>query len=231
MESARLVRSIFVALSAVLLLAPMSARALDKDFQQWSVLNLEHTFENRIVAHLELQNRFEDDWGDVERIILRPTFSYKLTDEFSIGEGVGWQRKFPHPGGEEQFLDIYQFYTQFMYAHKGDEFSFQDRLRFEQNFVDNVDPMLHRARNRVRVTYPAPASLYAVSMDELFIYFNGNEKSVRSGFDQNRFFVGLGYKLSSQFSIESGYQLQSLNRHGVENRAIHIIPVFMNWQF
>ncbi len=61
---------------------------------------------------------------------------------------------------------------------------------------------------------------------------NNTDWGARSGFDQNRFFFGLGYKLneSGSLSLEVGYLNQYLYRRSATDRMNHIFSVnlFLN---
>jgi hypothetical protein len=72
----------------------------------------------------------------------------------------------------------------------------------------------------VRLTYPlpfAPAWFVAVA-DELFVNLNTIRDGPLTGFDQNRFFAGVGHHLTPHVRVEVAYLNQVLNgRRGSED--------------
>ena len=53
-----------------------------------------------------------------------------------------------------------------------------------------------------------------VLYDEIFVSLNAARNGPRSGFDQNRLFVGLNRKINRYVSMDIGYQNQSINTPG-----------------
>lgn len=83
---------------------------------------------------------------------------------------------------------------------------------FEQNPGNISDGLDNAIRFRYQTRYYKPlnkstldtGALYLMAFQETFLYIL-DERGRISNFDQNRIFIGLGYKFSSKFTLEAGY--------------------------
>jgi hypothetical protein len=64
-----------------------------------------------------------------------------------------------------------------------------------------------------------------VVYDEIFVNLNAVKNGPDSGFDQNRFFVGINREFTKQFNMDVGYQMQAINGNqaGLINQINNII--------
>jgi uncharacterized protein DUF2490 len=85
--------------------------------------------------------------------------------------------------------------------------------------------------------YSIPATkAYLIAIDELFVYFNSIDQgpkshSVQTGVNQNRSYIGVGYKLMPQLNVDTGYQLQYVNNYGIPDLLNHIWMTNINVNF
>jgi Protein of unknown function (DUF2490) len=78
--------------------------------------------------------------------------------------------------------------------------------------------------------------LYVIAVDELFVYFNNLNDSprasqVQQGINQNRSYVGLGYKITPDINVDTGYQLKYVNNFGKQDMFNHIWLTNVNVRF
>jgi len=66
-----------------------------------------------------------------------------------------------------------------------------------------------------------------VAWNELFVSLNETDWGAQSGFDQNRVFLGFGWKPYSthQSRVEIGYLNQHINRSGSQNLTNHLLSI------
>ena len=65
----------------------------------------------------------------------------------------------------------------------------------------------------LRGDFPLPdAPEWAIVVcDEIFVNINSVGNGPDSGFDQNRFFLGMNRQFTEHFNMDLGYQMQALN--------------------
>ncbi|UJP05914.1 MAG: DUF2490 domain-containing protein [Nitrosomonas sp.] len=173
---------------------------------------------------MEGQGRFGNDATQFTQSLIRPGVGYAITDKLVAWVGYAWAPtaeplalKSGHPFNE------HRIWQQVTWA---DNFSFGRlslRSRFEQRFFDHNAPIhgdddvAHRFRQLVKLAVPIPAidpNLSFIVQSELFVAMNtvGNPGFISRGYDQNRAFVGLGYKVNQYATVELGYMNQFINR-------------------
>ena len=66
-----------------------------------------------------------------------------------------------------------------------------------------------------------------MAWDEVFIHLNDTNWGADGGFDQNRLFLGFGWKrdLTSRCRVEAGYLNQHVNRSGRTDVANHLVAI------
>ena len=115
---------------------------------------------------------------------------------------------------------------------------FCNRLRLEQRFFALEGDSAHRMRHRLRLVYSLPDSkAYLIALDELFVYFNSIDDpgrlqhSVQTGINQNRSYLGLGYKIMPNLNVDTGYQLQYVHNYGAADWVNHVWMTNVNVNF
>jgi hypothetical protein len=77
----------------------------------------------------------------------------------------------------------------------------------------------------VRFSHPLNKEWSLVGSNELFINANTVDWGPVAGFDQNRVFVGVGYKIDSSLRAEVGYMNQYINRDLNYDRDFHLLSL------
>ncbi|KTC93760.1 DUF2490 domain-containing protein [Legionella drozanskii] len=212
--------------------------AVQRDFQTWpnvlAIGRFSHadTGFGRIRVWLEAQQRIGDDSSKFTQILFRPGLGYALTKNLSMWMGYGWIRTgvplTNAPFGE------HRIWEQLLWEKTNPHFTFISRTRLEQRYFQNRFKMAFRVRQLLRLVVPLDdrSRFSFVSNDELFWHHNdyiGRKNS--EGFDQNRYFIGLGYKINTNATTEIGYMNQYIRRFDVPNFLAHIVSVnlFLNF--
>ena len=172
---------------------------------------------------MEGQGRFGNDATQFTQSLIRPGLGYAITDKIVVWAGYAWAPTaepltIAHPFNE------HRIWQQVTWA---DNFSFgrlSARSRLEQRFFDHNAPLpgandvAHRFRQLVKLAVPMPSidpNLSFIVQSELFIAMttiDNNPGFISRGYDQNRAFVGLGYKVNQYATVELGYMNQFINR-------------------
>ncbi len=101
-----------------------------------------------------------------------------------------------------------------------------------------MDGVSVRARYKLKGFYPLGHSnkWSLVLFDELFVNLNSPENGPHSGVEQNRINAGILRKITDNFSIEGGYQLQHRFISGPNNPKQsdlinHFLLLYLNYNF
>ncbi|MDD1621521.1 MAG: DUF2490 domain-containing protein [Methylococcaceae bacterium] len=230
---------LFTALALALVSVSVSAESgpVRDDFGVW----ISNTFQTDFggspyLAFLELAPRTKTDNDQFNQIIVRPLLGYKLNKQLQLWAGYTWQGEYSEQTDFElatndamQQLQWIDNWTQ--------QLNFQYRFRLEQSFFADEGDFGHRMRHRFRFMYSIPDSkAYLIAVDELFVYFNSIDegrlaRSVQTGINQNRSYVGIGYKLTPHLNIDTGYQLQYVHNYGTPDLTNHIWLTNINVNF
>jgi hypothetical protein len=225
-----------LALSIFLAFSP-GVRA-DEDFGVWVSNTYQTDFGgSNYLAFLELAPRTKNDNGEFSQIIVRPLVGYKLTKELSLWLGYTWQGEYTKSHGDKFDNATNDILEQLQWVHDlTPDLNVQYRFRVEQRFFADAD-VAHRLRQRFRFQYSIPdTKAYLIAFDELFIYFNDlnyspREGSVQQGINQNRSYVGVGYKITPHINVDTGYQLQYVNNYGKQDLFNHVWLTNINVKF
>lgn len=207
-----------------------SQAATQHDFQSW--LNLTATGNvpqrdktpSRIKYWLEGQERVGDDSSRFTQTLLRPGLGYALTANLSLWVGYAWIHT-GKPLTNNPFSED-RIWQQLLWTKTTPRFTLTSRTRMEQRFLENNPKTAYRARQLVKVSIPLPYAKYSfVSSDEVFIHKNNFVGRNSSGFDQNRFFIGIAYRFNPKLTTEFGYMNQYIRRFGVPNFLTNIASI------
>jgi Protein of unknown function (DUF2490) len=226
-----------ILLLSVFLMFSSGARAND-DWGTWISNTYQTDFGgSKYLAFLELAPRFKHDSGDFQQFIIRPLVGYKLTKEVSLWLGYTWQGEYTKSHDDEFDNATNDIVEQLQWVHDlTPDLNFQYRFRVEQRFFADAD-VAHRLRQRFRFQYSIPdTKAYLIAFDELFIYFNDlnyspRASSVQQGINQNRSYVGVGYKITPHINVDTGYQLQYVNNYGKQDLINHVWLTNVNVKF
>lgn len=222
---------ILLAALGLLLCNPVAADQTVEDFQFWGnitalgnfgFLNPQNPDLKKFRWWMEGQGRFGNDASQFSQSLVRPGLGYAITDKVVVWAGYAWAPTC-EPLNRVGCFDEHRIWQQVTWA---DNFSFgrlSARSRFEERFFNHQAPIpgnddvAYRFRQLVKLAVPMPAvdpNLSFIVQSELFIAMNtvDNPGFISRGYDQNRAFVGLGYKLNQFATVELGYMNQFINR-------------------
>lgn len=216
---------------------PASANDIQDDWGMWFSNTFQTDFGGSpYLAFMELAPRTKHDNSEFRQVIVRPLLGYKVTRKLQLWIGYTWQGEYDKQNDFELATNDLMEQLQWI-DNLTPQLNFQYRLRLEQRVFAAEAATGHRMRHRFRFVYTLPGSkTYLIAVDELFVYFNSLnnsrlEHSVQSGINQNRSYVGIGYKLTPQLNIDTGYQLQYVNNFGAPDGANHIWLTNINFNF
>lgn len=204
--------------------------ATQDDFQTWLNLTAIGTFQKQdktpsnIKYWLEGQERVGDDSTRSTQSLLRSGLGYSLTDNLSLWLGYAWVQT-GYPLTSSPFAEN-RIWEQLLWMKTYSKFTLTSRTRMEQRFLENSPKTAYRARQMFKIGIPFKDSKFSlVSSEEVFIHKNNFTGTASRGFDQNRAFIGFGYRFNPNLITEIGYMNQYIRRVGVPNFLANIASV------
>ncbi len=232
---ARAIKTSFRILALLFVIPTVHA---EEDFSVWVSNTYQTDFGgSNFLAFLELAPRTRDYSGAFSQLLIRPILGYKASKEISLSLGYTWHGEYSKNLDDKFANATNDFIQQLQWIHDfSPALNFQYRLRLEQRFFADAD-IGHRIRQRFRVTYTIPGTqAYFIGADEIFIYLNNlnaslRESQVQQGINQNRSYAGFGYKITPDINVDTGYQLQYVNNFGRADLFNHIWLTNINVKF
>ena len=202
------------------------------------------------------QTRLSDQWGlwtdvhlrtkenllsDLSQGIVRVGLMYYLNDHTKLTAGYAYVNHFPAEGHTNVSQPEHRPWQQIQWHNNGPKSRLMQWIRLEERYRRRIlnDSELAegynygtRIRYNLMAAFPltkkgfAPGGLSLILNDE--VHLNLGRKVVYNYFDQNRFFVGLGYQLGRHTTLQGGYMnlFQQLAA-GNQYRNLHTARVFL----
>jgi hypothetical protein len=183
-------------------------------------------------VHLEYQWRRADGLSSWQQSLLRAGVNYTPLPGLTLQAGAAWIETFPYGtypiNGFGKTFPEYRLHQQAVLSNRLGRVDISHRFRLEERWIAKYNnaasespdsyTFLTRVRYMPRVQVPLqgatldPKEWYAAAFDEVLIGFGKNVGE--NIFDQNRIFLGGGYKFSSSLRAEIGYfqQIVQLGR-------------------
>jgi len=211
--------------------------ATQRDFQTWPNLtvtgNVDKQNQNlkRLKYWLEGQERFGSNSTRFSQTLLRTALGYAVKSNLSLWVGYAWI----HTGAPytTQPFSEDRIWEQLLWTKQIQYYIITSRTRMEQRFLANSNKVAYRVRQLVKVARSLEhlPQFSLVSYDELFWHKNDFVGRNGQGFDQNRFFLGIGYQFNDKITMEMGYMNQYIRRFDVPDFLTNIlsINVFVNF--
>lgn len=174
--------------------------------------------------------RLFDDADGFGQSILRPGLGRTLSDKSAVWAGYAWIRTSPATGAD---FDEHRVWQQLTWSEVLETGKLDFRSRLEERFVETGSDTGWRFRQLVALRRPFqidPRFSFVV-WDEVFLNFNDTDWGARDGFDQNRAFLGFGWKpnADSTWRIETGYLHQYVNRSARDDLSNHLFSINLFW--
>jgi long-subunit fatty acid transport protein len=175
----------------------------------------------------EGQVRVFDHLDRVSQGLARAAIGYNLTDKLTFWAGYTWN---PSRIADKPPTDEHDLFPALTYTDKTSWGVFSARSMTDFRFVDTKGPSAqtgYRYRQMVRFMHPFDFEprLSLIGWDEIFFNLNDTDWGQKSGLDQNRGFVGLGWNFTKELRIETGYMNWFLNTTTGRDTERHMATV------
>ena len=178
--------------------------------------------------------RYRDSGQELNQMLIRPGIGYALTDHSTVFVGYAHVTNYP-PVGE--LIMENRIWQQYQWSGPTPLGAFTTRSRLEERWQDNGSDTGLRFRELLKFNWPFwfhPAASFVVA-NELFVNLNNADwgaPTAKQGLDQNRGFVGIGYRWTPIILTEFGYMNQYINTApGTRDRMNNILSLNMYLDF
>ncbi len=231
---------------AFILFAGMSlaqpAKQVRESTQLWGAYFLQARLTDQLGLWTDVHLRTKEDLlSDLSQGIVRVGLMYYLNDHAKLTAGYAFVNHFPAEGHANISQPEHRPWQQIQWHTNTSKLRLTQWLRLEERFrrkIRDDDNLAEgysygtRLRYNFLAAWPltrkgtAPGGLSLILNDE--IHMNLGRKVVYNHFDQNRFFVGLGFQTGKHTSLQAGYMnvFQQLAAGNVY-RNLHTARVFL----
>lgn len=163
------------------------------------------------------------DGYTVGAVINQDAIGYRIDDHHTVF--LGYRFQWTHPPYSRVPVVENGAWQQHLYTYPSDYGTLQVRQRLDQRTVNISDELAVRYRLMLRFSHPLDGPWSVVGWDEFFASLNTVNWGPVAGFDQNRVFVGVGYKFDATYRTEVGYMNQYINRDLRNDLMVHAMSL------
>ena len=183
--------------------------AQDGNAGKWLVYFGNQKINNKWLLQSDFQYRLNQVSNQKSQLLLRAGLGYNLTEaNNNILIGLAYiQSNWEEGDVTKPVTKEQRIYQQYLYKQKVNNVFITHRVRLEERFI--ADDFGLRSRYFLSVQKPLNGkllnrrSVYASCFNELFLDIK-NQK-----FDRNRFYSGIGFGVSNDIRLETGYLIQA----------------------
>jgi Protein of unknown function (DUF2490) len=243
---------VFTAFSMSLL--AQSIRQNTSNNNVWLAYIGSHKIADKWSLHLEFQYRTSEGLSKTLQLLPRVGLNYHISSQAFVSAGYAFIQTYPYGAfGSKIDFPENRIWEQLQLKNQVGNFEWVSRFRLEQRYVQSpiviigfggpfnvTGPAIFTNRFRLLNRFSIPFkgktitnhSFYATIFDEFMINFGENVKT--NIFDQNRIFIGIGYKFPQLGRLEVGFLEQTIIRSDgikVENNHTFSISLMNNLDF
>lgn len=220
-----------------------SIRQVDNQTHVWLLLGGNHRVTENWGVHTDVQIRRADGVSSPQQFIARVGLEYRLRNGLILTAGYCWVHTSVY-GRQPSPKPFYENrgWQQLAFDHFMNRIRFLHRYRLENRWVerynvssDRMDIVYsNRIRYRIQLQIPLnktsveSGTWMAIASNEIYINFGRNIQY--NIFDQNRYYGGIGYQISTAMNMQLGYLNQRiLKSDGVRvenNRTIQLSCIY-----
>lgn len=207
---------VLLLLFACFALSSFGQKQVNTHEQAWLGYINQTRLSNKWGLWLDLHARRTDFLDRWNTLIFRPGVTYYINDHVRFTAGYALVGHYPAPG-LHTVRPEHRPWQQVLWTTRAKRLQTQQWIRIEERFNRKVvdDELVdgynfnYRFRYLLNLMVPLnrdfiePKTLFFAFNDE--IHINAGKKITNNYFDQNRFFVGLGYQFTKSFNAQLGY--------------------------
>ena len=210
--------------------------SVTSDFLTWNAASISGPLrkDGRFLVSLYGNARFRDNSSALGTTVIRPAIGWRVNPDLDVWVSYARviSRSEGRPDAEENRATQqanYRIPSPFGETLLGGRFS--GRTRLEERLRSNGNDVGVRFRQLVRWTRPISQTDFSVYFGgEIFFNLNSADWGQRAGFDQNRVFTGMSYRLSPKARIDTGYLNIIVNGRGGADRVLHHLQMSLSFR-
>jgi hypothetical protein len=212
-----------IVLVYALLFVATASHATDNDFQLWPVGRIYHAINKDWSVSFMARGRFDENASHTKDYLLRPYLSWTIVDDVpfidSLTVMAGYDYLHSFDGRDE-----HRAWQSAHHAVEHERLRLVHRVRLDERFVEDVDPIILRFRYRISTSHPlGDSAWYGIASDEVFANLNDDDEGPLSGFEQNRLRLGAGRYIFGRLRVEGGYEFQYARRRSKADEFRHVV--------
>jgi Protein of unknown function (DUF2490) len=248
-----IVVTLFFAIVSVVLSA-QSIRQNTSNSNVWFAYTGSHKIADKWSLYLEFQYRTSEGISKTLQLLPRAGLNYHINPQAFVSVGYAFIQTYPYGAfGSKIDFPENRMWEQLQLKNQVGSFEWISRFRLEQRFVQlpvieigfsgpfhTLGPAIFTNRFRLLNRFSIPFkgktivnhSFYVTIFDELMVNFGENVKT--NIFDQNRLFIGVGYKFPKLGRLEVGFLEQTVIKSDgikVENNHTFSVSLMNNLDF
>jgi Protein of unknown function (DUF2490) len=215
----------------------------------WFAYMGSHKIADKWSLHLEFQYRTSEGLSKTLQLLPRVGLNYHINSQAFVTAGYAFIQTYPYGAfGSKIDFPENRIWEQLQLKNQVGNFEWVSRFRLEQRYVQSpiteigfggpftvTGPAIFTNRFRLLNRFSMPFkgktitnhSFYATIFDEFMINFGENVKT--NIFDQNRIFIGIGYKFPQLGRLEVGFLEQTIIKSdGIKVENNHTISVSLS---
>jgi len=174
----------------------------------------------------DIQIRSADQLNYLNTLLIRPGIGYNINDNQTVTVGYTYFGTWEKENDAFIYENENRIFEQFQIESKLHKIELSNRIRYEQRFIREQDDRFfaQRIRYNIQAVFPLIANseftrgMYTSVQNELFLNVQGKSKLNNTVFDQNRSYVGLGYRFNKKLDIEADYMFRYIVEEDVNGR-------------
>lgn len=218
-------------LIAIFLCIVVNGNAQTDGLGSWSVTNLRYNISKKWLVWSEFQLRSYRFYNHFFYHEMKGGLQYNISKRANVLIGTGQYLTYSTGGSFKSPVTAreYRFWEQFTFTDKVDRLMLEHRYRIEQRWF--TTGYRNRFRYRLNLILPInkpsfdPKTFFVTTFNEIFL------TNKAPHFERNRFFAGIGYKLSSLFFFQSGYCNQYDYRANGSSVTNHFLQTSLFFNF
>ncbi|MBI1342885.1 MAG: DUF2490 domain-containing protein [Terrimonas sp.] len=218
---------------------PLSAQT---QHSVWLASFQTYRLDQRFSIHFDGQWRSTDHLQSMQTLLLRSGLNFRTGRHLVVSAGYAFISNRKSIAGITGYAPEHRIWEQAIVSHTLKKINTTHRFRLEQRMISN-----HVVRNNelaktgthfttrfryfIRNTLPFTQKeifhkgIFAAIQNEIFLN-NGNRSFVNGKtFDQNRFYLAVGYKFNPSLSMDFGYLNQYINGKNSSSTNNHILQL------
>lgn len=172
---------------------------------------------------VDAQARYADIGSGSNQYLIRPAIGYKPGGNVSYWLGYA---RFRTRSASGNVVDENRYWQQLSWtAARRDRGVLSMRARLEQRDVESGDDVGLALRFLTRYTRPIGGSgtRRLILGIEPFYNFRDTDWGGKAGMAQNRVYAGIGWRVSANLTVDTGYMNQYIWRRSAEDRSNHLL--------